>query len=349
MITEEELKARSLKLFDKFIQDGYDSIKKLIEEKGWNVNEQDKEGNTFLHFFSRYQPDFGHIIIKLLIEDCEASPYIANNEGNTPLHTARYKEAATVLVEKIENLNITNNNGFTPLFMATLDDSSSSIEILKILLDKDANPNIPVEKRTALDMAIYFNSLKIHNEKIQPLKSHGALTYKDMTACQEQTTGTKDTEHTSLLMKEPAEDTATLSEDYKVTKLLDAIEAQNIRMIYKAVDLRINFKDPTIGKIALEHASTHFPRAIDILEGLVGAQKSDEPFREQAAQKVYMEPVEEYKPISLDDKKHLKAGEKSLVKSLQEDPYAYEDFVIVYHSSDDDDDEIEVIGGDYYT
>lgn len=83
---------RKLKYFNKLnkILDNQDNI--LFEKKikkyiknGFNVNEINEYGNTLLHISMRKR---NYDIIKLLIDNYDANLIIKNNDGRTPLHIA---------------------------------------------------------------------------------------------------------------------------------------------------------------------------------------------------------------------------------------------------------------------
>lgn len=103
-------------------------IKALIE-KGADVNAQDSEGNSFLHFitkdltleFSEFFVDSLHteavpVILDILIA-AGANINIQNLKGQTPLHTAKSFSPLlyNLLIERGADTNIKDIDGKTPI------------------------------------------------------------------------------------------------------------------------------------------------------------------------------------------------------------------------------------------
>lgn len=181
-------------------------LAKVMKNINRSLNEQDKNGETLLHFCVRNQcginineTGLGGEVIKFLIEKHGANPNIQNKDGNTPLHLASYKEATTVLVGKMADLDITNNAGNTPLSETILRFSlqhfppniieMGNIEIVETLLENRANPNVILPNNaTTLDIIIslsntprLFSVNTVGLDKItELLKQHRALTFEEL-------------------------------------------------------------------------------------------------------------------------------------------------------------------------
>ena len=121
------------KLFH-IICEPHDSILKDLIDQGIDINIQNDQGNTPLHFVMNVKQ------MKLLL-DAGANPNIQNKYGNTPLHTARSIDLMRLLLENgaIKSINSQNIFGNTPLHLP------NTIEKTKLLLDAGANPNIQNE------------------------------------------------------------------------------------------------------------------------------------------------------------------------------------------------------------
>ncbi|XP_059169888.1 serine/threonine-protein phosphatase 6 regulatory ankyrin repeat subunit A-like [Physella acuta] len=137
------------------------NIVKFLLEKRVNINQEDFEGNTALHFAYGGKSD----IVKLLVE-AGAKLYVKNKEGSMPLHVAadksdtemiellinakvdihclgRYaKTALEICVEKSDlntttlllqhgaEVNIINRRGITPLIYAVIKEDEKLVDIL---------------------------------------------------------------------------------------------------------------------------------------------------------------------------------------------------------------------------
>eukprot|EP01091_Cochliopodium_minus_P009484 TRINITY_DN2341_c0_g1_i1.p1 TRINITY_DN2341_c0_g1~~TRINITY_DN2341_c0_g1_i1.p1 ORF type:complete len:754 (+),score=217.85 TRINITY_DN2341_c0_g1_i1:37-2298(+) len=107
-------------------------ILKVFIEHNADLNRQDLSLKTGLHHCC-LNPGIKEELISFLIEN-KADPNIADNIGNIPLHYAS-RNNKPILVEKLvvnlECLHMENNNGFTPLYLATLNDDRKCYELMK--------------------------------------------------------------------------------------------------------------------------------------------------------------------------------------------------------------------------
>ena len=157
---------------------GYLEIGKILINKYANVNIVNNKNETPFHFavlsFIEYKENKQlkckpiEFIKLLLHNDADTTVrnnqgntafQIKNNQGNTALHIAAFNgdvEMAQIIINdeyhNINNINIQNNNGETPLYFATfsLTDSKKHesskkeqlIQLIKLLLDKGARTTI---------------------------------------------------------------------------------------------------------------------------------------------------------------------------------------------------------------
>ena len=118
-------------IFDAVKAGNLGEVKRHLAE-GVDVNSQDKNKNTPLHF--AVQKGFVEIVKFLL--DNGTNIHARTDIGYTPLHGANTLEIAAMLIEEGANVNAKGNkNKFTPLFTV------KDVEVGKLLIDKGANVN----------------------------------------------------------------------------------------------------------------------------------------------------------------------------------------------------------------
>jgi ankyrin repeat protein len=143
-----------------------------------DVNEQDDKGKTILHKLTSIITPGRDELMQLLLNK-GAYSNIADQKGNTPLHTECKKGALPIMTKLLLDngayVNLKNNEGKTPFHLNTLDQGHSLAEIQKIaelLLTKGATINaIDKEGNTPLHYACRESLLEI----VAFLLSHGAL------------------------------------------------------------------------------------------------------------------------------------------------------------------------------
>ena len=140
---------------------------------GTDVNEKaDKIGLTPLHFASGE----GHMeVVKLLIAkgaDVDAK----DNDGWTPLISARTKEIAELLIAKGADVDAKDNDGWTPLHNAVVNRPK---EVTELLIAKGSDVNAKEQNgRTPLDWAIKSNK----KSTASFLRKHGGKRGKELKA-----------------------------------------------------------------------------------------------------------------------------------------------------------------------
>ncbi|KAF6173451.1 hypothetical protein GIB67_027146 [Kingdonia uniflora] len=140
-----------------------DVCKYLIEEVKVNVDDKDDDGQTPFYYASME----GHMLTAMYLLEHGADPATSNDIGFTPLHHAAEKgnaELVHVLLSKGINVDAQSDNA-TPLLMAA---STGKHDIVKILLDHHADPNLSVSHLgTPLVTAVTFKSLQCTKLLIQ--------------------------------------------------------------------------------------------------------------------------------------------------------------------------------------
>lgn len=117
-------------------------MKVILEQPNVNINAQTHLGYTPL-FFSLKTPLNEEIILALLEAGCDVN--ITNNEGISPLHLAAARpdpHIAKLLIDRGANVNVVDFDGYTPLHEAIV---HNRMEIVCMLLYYDADVNLNTE------------------------------------------------------------------------------------------------------------------------------------------------------------------------------------------------------------
>ena len=132
-----------------------EAVKQHLDD-GTEVNAKDENGLTPLHFAKTKE-----IADLLISKGADVNAKEAKNRI-TPLHWAAWrgrKEIAELLIAKGADLNTKNKDGGTPLHNAAW---KGHVEIAKLLIVKNADVNAKdVEGQTPLDWAVAFDQTEI--------------------------------------------------------------------------------------------------------------------------------------------------------------------------------------------
>lgn len=155
-------------------------IVRLLIDKGANINVVDENKNSILHK-AIFQDKLN--IVKLLLSLSLKFADTKNNDGDTPLHKASMFSFVDIMKELIKSgadVDVQNNNGLTPLMLASFGDNEftkhiskySKIEAAKVLLDAGADVNKDDYRgSTALSLA----KEEGQKDMIELLKKEGAV------------------------------------------------------------------------------------------------------------------------------------------------------------------------------
>ncbi|XP_046563153.1 serine/threonine-protein phosphatase 6 regulatory ankyrin repeat subunit B-like isoform X2 [Haliotis rubra] len=105
-----------------------------------DVNAQDSNGNTALHFSSLSDEPHCHEMIQALLEKGGAVE-IKNKKGETPLHYAAWNQCTVCvkLLLPVSDVNAQDSDGNTALHFSSLSDEPHSHEVIQALLKEGAN------------------------------------------------------------------------------------------------------------------------------------------------------------------------------------------------------------------
>ena len=149
-----------------------EAVKQHLDD-GTEVNAKDENGLTPLHFAKTKE-----IADLLISKGADVNAKEAKNQI-TPLHWAAWrgrKEIAELLIAKGADLNTKNKDGGTPLHNAAW---KGHVEIAKLLIVKNADVNAKdVEGQTPLDWA----EEEKHKEIADLLRKHGGKTEEELKA-----------------------------------------------------------------------------------------------------------------------------------------------------------------------
>jgi ankyrin repeat protein len=124
------------------------SIVKTMIDNGLDLNIKDKNGIPLLHHI--YGKAHGSMDAVIYAIEHGADPSIQDNDGHTLLHLAALNDDASLIEILPTNINVSNNEGRTPIFYAAC---YNQFNAAKLLLIKGADTNIkdiynvtPIEK-----------------------------------------------------------------------------------------------------------------------------------------------------------------------------------------------------------
>ena len=115
--------------------EGQENICQLLISLGANIELKDSDGNTsLLNAVKNIENHFEHLdIVKMLI-DKGASVNTANKENNVPLHYAKSKYVAELLLKNGAKTDIKNNQGQTPSDVAF---QNKAQEVVKVIIQHE--------------------------------------------------------------------------------------------------------------------------------------------------------------------------------------------------------------------
>ena len=142
-------------------ENGHMNVVTFLVGHGGNMDLQDKDGNTALHYaFRRKFLDVAHKLLTL-----GANVNLQDKDGKTPLHHAisrrvlRRDTVLTCLVKNGADINSCANDNCTPLMIAS---RHNRVNAVTFLVEHGANMDLQDEDgNTALHYAIYNNSFKV--------------------------------------------------------------------------------------------------------------------------------------------------------------------------------------------
>jgi len=149
-------------------------VKLLLATKEINVNAQNNQDRTALHFAANLGFED---ITKLLLTTRDINVNAQDNEGHTALHCAAnlgFGNIRNLLLEKCADVNVQNKKGATALHLAVLLGNEQSV--LDLLAGR---PTISIEDNagfTALDLALLYNRIAIGKSLLKHImKTEGLL------------------------------------------------------------------------------------------------------------------------------------------------------------------------------
>ena len=117
------------------------TISYILDQKIITVNiQEDKMGNTSLHFACAHDAKGDVKVTQLLLNKYKANKYLANDSGSTPLHYACINGFLDIVNDFIFHQgmspDVTDNEGKTPLFNAAF---NGHLEVVKLLISCNDN------------------------------------------------------------------------------------------------------------------------------------------------------------------------------------------------------------------
>jgi ankyrin repeat protein len=128
---------------------GHLEVTRMLLELKADVNSLNDEGSTPLQRASQVQREGKSDIMRLLLY-YGANVNVYDTRRNTPLHFAVSKdhlEAARMLLERGADVNSQNDEGLTPLQRASQIQQEGKSDVMRLLLDYDANSNVDDKRR----------------------------------------------------------------------------------------------------------------------------------------------------------------------------------------------------------
>lgn|SRR5262249_52845345 len=154
-------------IYDAAVLGDFDQVRQIVAAHPEAVNEADEYGFTPLHGLAGEE----HVPIALFLIERGANVNAVNDQGITPLHLATWPEMATLLLENGANIEARAQTGETPLLVLAAEPERE--DVIAVLLAAGANVNAKADDgMTALDIAL----AREEDEKADLLRRHGAKT-----------------------------------------------------------------------------------------------------------------------------------------------------------------------------
>ncbi len=138
---------------------GYNEIAKMLIEKNADIRTVNNEG---VNIFNTAAQCNNIPMVEFLLEKKFFDVNMQDKNGNTPLHYTVHEdniECTKILLEKGADINIQDVDGYSALFRAV---ETKDIKIVKLLLENGANIKLKDnEDHTPLYWAVYFNDFDI--------------------------------------------------------------------------------------------------------------------------------------------------------------------------------------------
>jgi ankyrin repeat protein len=152
-------------IYDAAVYGDLDQVREIVEAHPEAVNETDEYGFTPLHGLAGEE----HVEIAQFLIDRGAEVNAANDEGITPLHLATWPAMATLLLKKGADLEARSVRGETPLLVVAAE--AEREDVMAVLLAAGADVNAMGDDGfTALDIAL----AREEDAKAALLRRHGA-------------------------------------------------------------------------------------------------------------------------------------------------------------------------------
>ncbi|WP_341811617.1 ankyrin repeat domain-containing protein [Wolbachia endosymbiont (group A) of Oxytorus armatus] len=213
-----------------FDADESEALGQSILENGEDINAQDKDGVTHLHYAATY----GYVEIAEYLIDNGADVDAQDKDGVTPLHYAAAKsakESVKLLIKRKANINAQDKDGHTPLYFAVANDNK---ELAKLLIKYGADRSLIKDE----DLIDRLNSMcdqpsEVVSSTSSHSKTHNAMetpeeaekVKKSKVKLKELRTQLKDKQKKNELLKQQIQDLE--SEKATLKDKLDKTESQH--------------------------------------------------------------------------------------------------------------------------
>ena len=140
-------------------------IAQLLLNRGCDVNKQDNNGKTLLHWAASHD----HLKLVKFLLDSGADINKQDDNGETPLHWAAcqgHLKLVKFLLDRGADLNLQTKYGYTPLHWSAV---NNHLEIVQLLLDRGAD--IDLQDTTDFPLMYWDRTAKSRQQEIVKLLS----------------------------------------------------------------------------------------------------------------------------------------------------------------------------------